>query len=321
MGSGMHIGPIAVLGVLFAACRGEPQPAAPAADSCSRWVDEVCKRTGVESETCEAARGASPLLSPAACATSLATPGFLDERMAQRARRCTELTERLCADLGPRTRACKRARERSPQLTPEVCQRTLSDYARTRDELASQPDKLRVSRATAAELSASDAPARGHVAAKLQLVEFLDYESSYSAQAASVLRTLTAAHGDRLRLVIRMFPLPEHAHARLAAEAALAAHAQGKFWELHDWMLSHQNELDRTALERAAAGLQLNVPAFKAALDTHRYAAAVDADLALVEELSITAMPALFLNGERILNGVDQKLLLDAAEEYLAKAE
>jgi protein-disulfide isomerase len=304
-----------------AACRSTQAAPAVAADSCERWLAEVCRRTGGKSETCETIQLSIELLTPDACAVALAAPAFLDERMKVHARACQDLRDRLCSDLGARTRSCKTAREQSKSFTPERCLKMLGGYAQTRSQLAAQNDAYRVSKEVATRLASGDAPSRGPSQAKLQLVAFVDFENRFCAQGAAVWRELEAQYGEQLRVVVRMFPLPDNPHARLAAEAALAAHAQGKFWEMHDLLLANQTKLERPALEHYASQLHLDLRAFKTALDRHTYAPAIDADLAIAKELSLVAMPTVYLNGERMLNGVDRELLVDAADEFLAASE
>jgi protein-disulfide isomerase len=106
----------------------------------------------------------------------------------------------------------------------------------------------------------------------------------------------------------------------LAAEAALAAHAQGEFWLFYDRLLANQKQLERPALAHYASDLQLDAAQFNAALDQKRYAAAVAADKALGDQLSVVGMPTMFLNGQRLLNAVDQEGVVDAIEERLAAA-
>jgi Na+:H+ antiporter, NhaA family len=101
--------------------------------------------------------------------------------------------------------------------------------------------------------------------------------------------------------VWKNLPLEQmHPHARLAAEAALAAGAQGKFWEMHDALFADQRHLERADLERHAAALHLDLGKFRRALDVHTYAARVDADLALAERLGIGATPTFVVDGQRV---------------------
>jgi protein-disulfide isomerase len=117
-----------------------------------------------------------------------------------------------------------------------------------------------------------------------------------------VTKQIKDKYGKDVRFDFRQYPLSIHADARLAAEASLAANAQGKFWQFHDLLFKNPTDLSRSALEAHAkqAGLDLN--AFKKALDDKTYAAAVDADMKLGDEAQVQGTPTLFLNGERVAN-------------------
>ena len=97
----------------------------------------------------------------------------------------------------------------------------------------------------------------------MTLVEYGDFECPYCGQAEPIVRELLQSFGDDLRYVWRHLPLTDvHPNAQLAAEAAEAAAAQGKFWEMHDLLLAHQDELDPPDLRRYADELGLDVDRF-----------------------------------------------------------
>jgi protein-disulfide isomerase len=132
------------------------------------------------------------------------------------------------------------------------------------------------------------------------VIEFSDFECPACGHAEPLVQSLRRRYGDRLNLVWKNLPLDFHPHAHLAAEAALAAGAQGHFWEMHDRLFAHQRELDRASLEADAAALHLDLPRFRRALDTHQFAAAVDADAALAGRLGVNATPTFFVDGQRL---------------------
>jgi protein-disulfide isomerase len=287
-------------------------------DSCTRWTSEICKQLEPDSELCDAIKISAELLPPAACQLSLGDQDNLRAKLAARKQRCPELETRLCHDVGVKSRACKTVREGTHQFSPERCSTMLDQYAKVLDELRQQAKTNQLSAEKTARLIAGDPPAFGPVDAKLQLVTFIDFENRDCVQAARIARELRDKYGDQLRFVVRQFPLPYNPHAQLAAEAALAAQAQGKFWPYHDALLANQKQLDRASLERYAKESQLDVASFKAALDQKKYAATVNADKALGDELSVIGMPTMFLNGDRLPNAVDKEGVVDAIEERLA---
>src|SRR6185503_15806333 len=86
---------------------------------------------------------------------------------------------------------------------------------------------------------------RGPTDAPLTLVEYGDFECHFCGPATGVVSALRERFGDRLRYVYRHLPLPDvHEHAELAAVAAEAADSQGRFWEMHDALFAHQEELE-----------------------------------------------------------------------------
>src|SRR5699024_8690572 len=105
--------------------------------------------------------------------------------------------------------------------------------------------------------------------------------------------------GDELRYVTRHLPLPEvHPHAELAAAAAEAAAAQGRFWEMHDLLFSHQDELELEDLAGYAGSLRLDVEEFLRAIDEQRYAARIREDVADAEASGARGTPTFFIGSE-----------------------
>ena len=105
---------------------------------------------------------------------------------------------------------------------------------------------------------------RGPASAPVTLVEYGDYQCPYCGQAYPVIQKLLARMGSKVRFVFRNFPLQEiHPNAQMAAEAAEAAGAQGKFWEMHDRLYEHQKELKQENLIRHAGAIGLDVNRFK----------------------------------------------------------
>src|SRR5205823_8870274 len=142
----------------------------------------------------------------------------------------------------------------------------------------------------------------GPAAAKVQIVEFSDFQCPYCSRAATVVHQIKEKYGDRVRFTFRQFPLPMHPNARGASEAALAANSQGKFWEFHDRLFKNQGQLDRAGLEEQAKQAGLNLASFKKSLDDHKFASAVDSDVKLGEQVQVQGTPSMFVNGTRVAN-------------------
>lgn len=151
--------------------------------------------------------------------------------------------------------------------------------------------------ADSASVPVGDSPVIGRRDALVTVVVFSDFECPFCERLSRTMAQVQERFGEDVRVVFKNAPLRRHPHARLAAEAALAAHAQGKFWEYHDQLFAHREELERSQLEAYAEQLQLDMTRFRADLDQHRYAAQIDRDVALSRTLGIDATPSSFVNG------------------------
>lgn len=139
---------------------------------------------------------------------------------------------------------------------------------------------------------------RGAAHARITLVEYGDFECPYCAGAEPGLRQLLALHPQTVRLVFRHFPLEGvHPHALVAAEAAEAAGAQGRFWEMHDRLLEHQSQLDRAHLDRHAELLGLDTVRFAAEMNDEVYRQRVREHIAGGVASGVRGTPGLYVNG------------------------
>lgn len=154
--------------------------------------------------------------------------------------------------------------------------------------------------------------------APITLVEYGDLECPYCRQVNPVIRELRSRLGRRVRYVFRHFPIRStHIHAQLAAEATEAAGAQGKFWEMQELLLEHQEALDETHLIQYAADLDLDLDRFKRDLDEHVYAEKVREDFHGGIRSGVNGTPTFFINGVRYDGAWDLESLVDAIEKPL----
>jgi Na+/H+ antiporter NhaA len=159
---------------------------------------------------------------------------------------------------------------------------------------------------------------RGHEEALVTLVEYGDFQCPYCGQAESVIRDLLADFGD-LRYVWRHLPLNDvHPHAQLAAEASEAAAARGKFWEMYDLLLAHQDALHVKALIGYAQELELDVERFRGALRKRKYEGRVAEDVDSADRSDVSGTPTFFINGRRHYGAYDVDTL--SAEVRAARA-
>jgi len=151
---------------------------------------------------------------------------------------------------------------------------------------------------------------RGPSSASVTLVEYGDFECPYCGQAEPVLRELLQTFGADLRYVFRHLPLADvHPLAPAAAEAAEAAARQGAFWELHDRLYDHQDELAPPELEEHARALGLDVDRFSQELRLHLHRGRVLEDVESADASAVAGTPTFFVNGRRHHGAYDLKTL------------
>jgi protein-disulfide isomerase len=149
-------------------------------------------------------------------------------------------------------------------------------------------------------ISLDDDPSRGTANAPVTIVEFTDFQCPACAAMHPVLDEVLKSYGDKVRFVVRDFPLNQHENARKAAEAADAANEQGKFFEYIAILFKNQKSLDIASLKKYASDLGLNRAKFDAALDRGVYAAEVNHDVQDGEMYGVGSTPTIFVNGVQL---------------------
>ena len=155
-----------------------------------------------------------------------------------------------------------------------------------------------------ATLDLDDATVKGPSDAAVTIVEFSDFQCPACKGFNPVLTQVLDTYGDKVQVAFRQFPLRSiHPQAQPAAEAALCAREQGKFWEIHDAMFADQRRLNPPELKELARALELDGEAFDACFDSGRHRALVDQDLERGERLGVTGTPSVFVNGREVAPG------------------
>jgi Na+/H+ antiporter NhaA len=160
---------------------------------------------------------------------------------------------------------------------------------------------------------------RGAASATVTLVEYGDLECPYCGRAEPIVRELLA--DTELRYVWRHLPLTDvHPHAQLAAEASEAAGAQGRFWEMHDRLLEHQDRLAPHDLLEHARALDLDLDRFREDLVDHRHSARVARDAESADLSGVAGTPTFFINGRRHHGSYNLATLSAAIADARARA-
>jgi protein-disulfide isomerase len=151
------------------------------------------------------------------------------------------------------------------------------------------------------DIKIGDAPVKGPASAKVTVVEFSDFQCPFCGRVNPTLKEIEDQYKGKIKIAFRNLPLPFHDKAHLAAEAALAANEQGKFWAMHDKLFANQQALDRPSLEKYAQEIGLNMNKFTAALDSGKFKDKVDSDAKEGAAVGATGTPTFFINGTRLV--------------------
>ena len=275
--------------------------AAGSAGVCGDWAQKVCEGVGEENEACGQAKAAAGLLPEGACGSALADlPATVEKAKAARST-CDQLVEKACADLGKETETCKLVAAKTASFPASQCKQMLENYDKVLGELKQmEKQNAPLEPADAAKIAAGDIPSFGPKDAALTVVEFSDFECPYCARAAETMKALKEKYGDKVRFVFRQYPLSFHKKAQLVAEASLAAHAQGKFWEFHDKVFENQQNIERENLEGYAKDVGLDMAKFKAALDDKTFEQTVKDDFKLGSDVGVGGTPSFFVGAKRV---------------------
>jgi protein-disulfide isomerase len=153
-----------------------------------------------------------------------------------------------------------------------------------------------ISKATLARLGLEKGPSRGPENAPVTIVVFQDLMCPYCGKVLGTVDQLMEEYPGKIRVVLKQFPV--HKEAVLAAEASLAAEAQGKFWELHDLMIANQDDLSRDAIVALAKQGGLDDKKLAAALDNHTFKADLKKEVDAAVEVGVKATPEFLINGK-----------------------
>jgi len=145
---------------------------------------------------------------------------------------------------------------------------------------------------------AADDPVRGGGPdAPVTLIEYTDFQCPFCSRVQPTLVQIQDRYGDLVRHVFKELPLPMHPQARLGAEAALCAGAQGKFWEMHDWLFANKDKINRETMVEQVKTMGMDPEAFGSCIDANTYSDRIDRDTAEARSFGITGTPGFLING------------------------
>lgn len=211
-----------------------------------------------------------------------------------------------------KTLATAVARELKAGKTALAAKAILKDaayIAKLKEELESQP----------ASLNLTGVPSFGPERARVTIVEFSDFQCPFCRGGAEALAAAAKAFPNDVRLVFKQFPLESHSQAAVAAEASLAAHAQGKFWEMHDRIFANPRALTEANLMAWAQQMGLDTRRFARELTARTYRAAVQREVREGIEAGVQGTPTVFLNGRLYRGQLKMEELKPAIEAQLKR--
>ncbi len=150
------------------------------------------------------------------------------------------------------------------------------------------------------DLVTQDAWATGSATPKATLVEFGDFECPACGSAFPVVKQVIEAHQQDLKYVFRNYPLDQHKNARLAAEAAEAAGAQGKYWQMYDMLFKNQTNLSSETINGFGIELKLDMDRFTKEVGNKKYESKIEGDIADGNKVGVNATPTFFLNNKKL---------------------
>jgi protein-disulfide isomerase len=155
----------------------------------------------------------------------------------------------------------------------------------------------------------------GDPRAPVTLLEYGDYECAFCGRAHPIVQRALQLMREQTRFCFRHFPLAQaHPHAQLAAEAAEAAGAQGRFWDMHDMLFGNQDALDEPDLLAYADALGLDVDRFSEELATGVHRQRVRRDFRSGVRSGVNGTPSFFINGVRHDGSWDLPSLVQAMQ-------
>ena len=152
------------------------------------------------------------------------------------------------------------------------------------------------------DVKVGDAPFFGDKNAKVEVVEFSDFQCPFCSKASAILKDLKKKYGNKIKIAFKQYPLPFHSQAKMAAVAALCANDQDMkfFWKMHDAMFADQSKLSVDNLKETAKKIGVDSAKFNACLDEKKFLSKVESDIKEGEAVGVKSTPTFFVNGQLI---------------------
>lgn len=168
-------------------------------------------------------------------------------------------------------------------------------------------------------VAVENAPSTGGKEAAVIIVEFSDFQCPFCKTSQSALKKVLQTYGNNIRLVFKNLPLEIHSQAFSSARAAFCAGEQNRFWQYHDALFASDN-LSAETLNQIASQVGLNLPEFKACLNSETSRIAVLKDIGEAKRLGINGTPTFIINGKLFRGALSFDEFKDVIERELKSA-
>ncbi len=169
------------------------------------------------------------------------------------------------------------------------------------------------------KIDVTDAPFKGNPNAPVVLVEFVDYECPHCKHVQPVMRQVVEEFKSDVKVYFKHYPLGGHVNSRLAAEGAVAAQKQGKFWPFNDKIWANADILSPALLEQFAKDIGLDVAQWRKDLESDEVKNRVQKDKTEGGVLGIESTPTIYLNGREYTDHREVESLRDWINEELGR--
>jgi protein-disulfide isomerase len=262
------------------------------------------------------------VIEDAAKAANLSVPQYLEQETQKRLQPITDADVQQFFEAN-KDRAQGRTLDQLRQPIQEflVSQRQQQARAQLIGDLSTKGNTVRVlldPPRQEIEVEATD-PIKGPAGAPITIVEYSDYQCPFCARVNPTLERVMQTYGDKVKIVFKDFPLPNHPEAPKAAEAAHCAGEQGKYWELHDRLFANQQALQVPQIKQYATALELDMNAFTQCLDSGKHAERVAENMKAGEALGVQSTPTLYVNGRPVVGAQPFEFFKAIIDEELAR--
>ncbi len=169
------------------------------------------------------------------------------------------------------------------------------------------------------KIDVGTSPTKGPKDAAITIIEFSDFQCPYCSRANQTMEQVMKEYKGKVKLAFKNLPLPFHKEADPAARAALAAHKQGKFWEMHDALFENQRKLSSSFYTETAKKLGLDVEKFKKDMESDSVKKQVKDDMELAKKHGISGTPGFFVNGVAVKGALPFQSFKSIIDRWLEK--